>query len=250
MATGLWRWAQDQLAQQEASRLASLQNYSRASGTNQGNYDTKLLDIPGSQSTGMPVGTANSQVEGQTVPTIPQQEAMVGMKNINTELARLKDLLKILPSETEMAGTLPGVVMTYRQNSNSDSGLLDDEGKPMSNRTAVAQLDAKLQSLINVVARVKDQQRGSQTEKDAERAEASLLQIRADLMSLKSGDTRESANRRIDETISSLRRAMAAAPQKPAVQPRGQAGLRTHPGGQQSTNAQWKQDANGNWVRQ
>jgi hypothetical protein len=89
-------------------------------------------------------------------------------------------------------------------------------------RNEYTQLTAAVNEVINMLARSAGQ-RGPQTEKDAERAEAVLVSFRDSLMAGLSdplgGDTAESAQRRIAETLSYLDRVLNTLPVNQVVEP-------------------------------
>ena len=181
------------------------------------------IDIPTSQSSGLPVGTTPNDVKGQTVPTMPQQETGRSLESLKAGMTRLDQLLDILPSEKEAFGAIPGATMAARRRMNSASGIKDENGKMLSYREATAQLDSVVSSMLNVLARVRDQQRGTQTEKDAERAMDTLVKAQTSFYDVAGGDTRESARARLKESFAALQRAIDAVPKVPAAgKPAGQ----------------------------
>lgn len=185
-----------------------------AAGTAEGKYQGTRVDIPTSQSTGIPVGTANPQVESQTVPTMEQQAAGRTAAVLQADMNRLlgdgtaanPGLLNVLPSKTTMAGLAPGVTLAYLRRSKDF-------------REDVAALESVVNGMVNDLARYKGQ-RGAQTEGDVERALSSLVQLQAGLADPFGGDTVESAKRRILEAKAGLDRVAAAMPKMPVVQPK------------------------------
>jgi hypothetical protein len=81
-------------------------------------------------------------------------------------------------------------------------------------------LDSAVQGVVNVLARAVAEQKGTQTEKDADRAFASVVSLQDDLLSPLKGDTQESAKARIEQTLLTLDTILSNLPNDPTPQPK------------------------------
>lgn len=201
--------AQQEVVMREETKLLGSESQSRAQGTGLGRFNTPV-DIPTAQSTGVAVGTKASDVAGQNVPTNQQRDRRNSIVTLKASLEDIRDrLLEPLPTKGSLGDYLPGPVMVARRR------------MPMY-RDPIAKLESAINNTVNVVARSVGEQRGTQTENDALRAEAAIASLRD---SLTRGDTRESAEARINETITILDRILGSlpetpvAPEKPAEKP-------------------------------
>lgn len=214
---------QQQVVIDEEKKMLQGESRARGTGTAEARFNAPV-DIPTAQSTGVQVGTTAAQVAGQQVPTQAIAERRRSLQVLQQDLTRVQNLIDVLPSEKELAGVAPGGVTAVRRRLNSDSGLKDDKGQPMSYRVAYARLIGVVDSMVNVLARVRAEQRGTQTERDAERAYNSVVQLQAGLLDPLGGDTRESAAARIEEAMDGLNRVLAGLPTTPVPQPTTPAG--------------------------
>lgn len=196
-------------------------------------------DLDTARQNQVPVGTRASDVQGQIVATQPVIAQRRSVENVRDQLAYILGTpdkpgpISVLPKKTDLIGGIaPGAVMAVKRRSRND-------------REAVAQLDSALQNIVNVMARSVAEQRGAQTEADAVRAEAAIVQMRDAILS---GDTQESATARINESLRLLEQILGRLPSAPVTTP----GIVPGPGGppapQQAAPVQMKKDANGNWV--
>lgn len=208
---------QQQVLTAEQKRAGQM-SQERALGTEKGQFEAPI-DIKTAQETNLPVGTTSADVAGQTVQTTPDRERVQSLNVLRTDLTRVQDLLAVLPSEQSLAGVAPNAVLAVRKRMNSDSGIKDADGNALSYRSALAQLQANVDSMVNVLARVRGEQRGTQTERDADRAYNAVVQLQAGLLDPLGGDTQESAKARIKEALAGLDRVMAQIPTQ-AVTPK------------------------------
>lgn len=215
--------------EQEQLRLEAVQ---RRLGTGQGALEAPITPSV-SQQTGLPIGAPGTAFVGQAVPTMPQQDRRRSVDTLKTELIHIKaDLLGVLPKSGELGGLAPGAVLMVRR-------------RLPQYRTQVARLEAALNNVVNVVARSVGEQRGTQTEQDALRAEAAIVNLRETFLR---GDTQESAAARIDETMAVLDQILSRLPAQPVP------GVGTAPPAPGALTAQptnlpsATRDANGNWI--
>ena len=218
-ANGIYRFGQDRealaksifdkpfgnLTQQESAivireeqAMLGKEAESRASGTGQGRF-TAPADLRTAQQTGVPVGTSAADVAGQAVPTQPQAERRRSVETLKTELSNIKNLLGVLPKEGELGALAPGAAYALRR-------------RNPAYRNDIAKLESAINNVVNVMARSVGEQRGTQTERDALRAEAAIAQIRDAFLT---GDTQESANARIDQSLLVLDSILNALPATP-----------------------------------
>lgn len=221
LAKGLYNKRFDDLTLEEAQvvlaeekTMLEAEAKSRGTGTADARFNARI-DIPTAQTSGQPVGTRASDLAGQGVPPLAIVERRRSLEAIKDSLGRVRELIGVLPSETTLSGVAPGGVLAARRRMNTDSGLKGTDGKPMSYRTAIAQLEAVIENMVNVLARSLAEQKGSQTEKDAERAYNAVVNLKAGLTNPLGGDTQESALARIDETYAGLERVIASLPTAP-----------------------------------
>jgi hypothetical protein len=169
---------------------------SRAQGTGQGRFNSPL-GIKDAQDTGVAVGTTGAQVAGQAAPTMQQLERRRSVETLRAGLTEIRDKKLIaLPKETELQGLAPGAAYAVRR-------------RLPQYRNDIATLESAINNIVNVMARAVGEQRGTQTERDALRAEAAIAQISDALLT---GDTQESAKRRIDESLAVLERILQQLP--------------------------------------
>lgn len=198
----------------EEKKLLQGEATARSVGTGQGRFQSPLT-AKEAQDVGAPVGATSAQLAGQQIPTAPERERRRSLEVLKTDLTRVQQLLAVLPSEKDAAGVAPGGVLAVRRRLNSPSGVSDDQGNALSYRSAVAQLESVVDSVVNVLARTRGEQRGTQTERDAERAYNAVVKLQAGLTDPFGGDTRESAAARLREALDGLDRVMAALPATP-----------------------------------
>ena len=186
----------------EEQGMLRAEGQARAEGTGQGRFNTPA-DLSTAQQTGVQVGTTPAQVAGQNVPTTDDRERRRGVEELKTTLEDIRDrLLVALPKQDELAGLLPGAALQIRRRS-------------PQYREAIGQLEAAVNQIVNVNARVVGQQRGAQTERDALRAEAAIVNLNTRLTDPAQGDTQESAAARINETQVILDRILGQLPETP-----------------------------------
>lgn len=203
----------------------------RALGTKIGQFNAPI-GVTEAKNTNTTVGASSADYTGQQVPTEAEQGRDKNIQTLQSELTNVRDnLIGILPSERELQGNAPGAVTMWNSKSNALSQIADPEhpGQFLSNRSAVARLVAAIEGSINNLAAVKGA-KGSQSEKDATRAEAQLLDLKASLMNPLGGDTRESATTRINETLRSLERLSGIITKTPVARP-GAGAARPAPAG-------------------
>jgi hypothetical protein len=148
-------------------------------------------DIKDAQAAGVPVGTTPNEVAGQVVPTQAMNERRRSVETLHASLQELIDdptYLSALPKKGELGDLLPGPVFAIRK-------------RDPKYRESIAKLEAKVNNIVNVMARAVGEQRGTQTEQDALRAEAAIVQLRD---AFTTGDTQESATARIKESLKTL----------------------------------------------
>lgn len=224
--------AEQQVVLDAERQRAGQMSETRALGTETGQFKGPI-DVKTAQETNTQVGTSSADYAGQQIPTAVDRERVQDLGVIRGDLTRISGLLGILPSEKTLAGVAPGAVLAARRRMNSDAGLKDKDGKPiaMSYRTGIAQLEANVDSMVNLLARVRGRSVGTQTEQDAERAYNAVVQLKAGLTNPLGGDTQESARVRIAEALAGLDRVIAQlpaaggtpTPNKPAVAPKATA---------------------------
>jgi hypothetical protein len=184
------------------------EGYNRTLGTAQGKMDSPA-DLDASRLNNVPVGTTPNQVQNQVVP----QQAIVdrhrSISQLREQLGRITGdgtpnnpgMLGVLPKNDSLGGLAPGVALAAAR-------------RMPSTRAQVAQLESAINNIVNVIARSVAEQRGTQTEKDAERAEAAILSLRDQFLK---GDTQESAKARIDETLVVLDQILSRLPPVPQI---------------------------------
>lgn len=243
LAKSLFSKPFDQLTQQEAEivireeqQMLQAESQARGTGTAQARFEAPV-DIPTAQSTGVPVGTRASQVAGQAVPTTQQTDRRKSVEEMQENLTFIRDnLLGVLPKDTELGGLAPGAVYTVRR-------------RLPRYRAEIAKLESAINNVVNVMARSVGEQRGTQTERDALRAEAAIAQIRDALLT---GDTQESATARINESLRVLDGILGRLPAAPVARPggTGQPASSRVGGSPTGTNAAptATKDAQGNWI--
>lgn len=187
----------------------------RALGTAEGRFQAPA-DLKTAQETGVTVGTTAAQVAGQEVPTQDVNARRRSLDVLKQDIARVQSLIEVLPTENALGGTAPGAWLAVRKRMNSPSNVVDPAtGQPLSYRAAIAQLQSVVDSMVNVLARSRGEQRGTQTERDAERAYSAVVNLQAGLTDPFGGDTRESAAARLKEAIEGIDRVIAGLPAQP-----------------------------------
>lgn len=227
----------DQLTRQEADivlreekSMLELEAQARGTGTATARFQAPLT-AGEAQAAGVPTGTRSSELAGQVVPTLQQQDRRRSVQELQENLTYIRDnLLVALPKKGELGGMAPGAAYALRRRSNQY-------------REQIASLESAINNVVNVMARSVGEQRGTQTERDALRAEAAIAQIRDAILT---GDTQESATARIDQSLRVLEGILGRLPVQPTPQQTPRAG---RPGGQGQTAAPTAvQDAQGNWT--
>lgn len=160
-------------------------------------------DLSNARENNVPVGTTPAQVKDQLVPTQTQVDRRTSIETVKSQIEHIKtDLIGVLPKKDSPGGMAPGAYISMQRRT--------PEG-----RTKFAQLDAALDNIVNVLARGVGEQRGTQTEQDAERAYNAAVQARDSLLSPLKGDTQESAAARLDETLKTLEAILKVLPARP-----------------------------------
>jgi len=243
---------QRDIVMREEKTMLQKEAESRTLGAGQGRFQTPI-DIKTAQETGVPTGTTAAQVAGQVVPTQQVLETRRSVEQLKLGLEDIRDnKLKALPKANELGGLAPGAAYAVRR-------------RLPQYRNDIATLESAINNIVNVMARSVGQQRGTQTERDALRAEAAIAQIRDAFLT---GDTQESATARITESLAVLDRIMQQLPQPvaPTGGPAGAPGAAPVTGAPTVTPVQpvgvppqtpaqpmggprkFTKDANGNWV--
>lgn len=193
--------------------LLGQQSYSRTAGGNQADFNAPITPTQ-AQTAQLPVGTTGPQVAGQLVLKPEQIEARKSTESLVTQLQHIKaDLLGALPKKGELGELAPGAALALRR-------------RHPQYRDQVAALEAAVNNIVNVVARTVGQQRGTQTERDAMRAEAAIVALKDAVLT---GDTQESAAIRIDETLRVITDVLGKMPSQAQPQTGGAAGTGTAP---------------------
>lgn len=180
-------------------RVAKQVSYARGSGTGTARIETDLnmpISIDDAAQLQQPVGTTKAALAGQVPQTPAQQELRQTMAALTPQLEAIRTQLRaVLPSKDSLGGMLPGAYIGARQVS-------------PEYRVEMAKLRSAVDIAVNNVARILGGQRGAQTEKDAERAYNSLLNLQGAL----TADTVEAAEARLQETLDAMGRVTAALP--------------------------------------
>jgi hypothetical protein len=197
----------DDIITQEQDQLRR-EGYNRTLGTAQGKMDAPA-NLDDARQNNVPVGTTANQVLNQPVP----QQAIVdrhrSISQLREQLGRITGdgtptnpgMLSVLPTNDSLGGLAPGVALAAAR-------------RMPATRAKVAALESAINNIVNVIARSVAEQRGTQTEKDAERAEAAILSLRDGFLR---GDTQESAQARITETLTVLDQILSRLPPIPQV---------------------------------
>lgn len=176
---------QDQMAQVNAELPAYQQRISRgrALGTGQGNFEAPI-DVKDAQASGAAVGSSSADYTGQVVPKADDTQRRRSVEAVKEQIKHIRTLLSVLPGDHELGGMAPGAVYSLRK-------------RDPKYRAQIASLESAVNGIVNVLARAVGEQRGTQTEADAERAYSQAVATRDAFLS---GDTRESATARLDES--------------------------------------------------
>lgn len=196
----------------EEKKMLHGEAQARAEGTGQGRFNTPI-DVKTAQDTGLPTGVTSAQVAGQNVPTLTQQEQLRELVGLRADLTRIlgdgteqnPGLIAVLPKNAELGGKAPGAAWAIKRRT--------------THREQAASLQSAVDSIVNVLARSRGQQRGAQTERDAERAYNAIVQLQAGLTDPFGGDTQESAAGRIKEALIGLDRVITGLPKQAVAQP-------------------------------
>ncbi len=231
--------------------LIQEQSKKRALGTGLGNFEAPMTAAQ-AQATGGVVGSSSADMAGQTVQSLAQRDRVNGITSLKAGIQHILDagLLNILPTDKGLAGQVPGAAIAIKRRNNMASGIIDPETKkPLTNREAMAKLDAVVDSMLATLSRVAQGERGATTEPDVQRAYSSLVNLKGKLTDPLSGDTQESAQIRIREALSSLDRVLATlgnAPRPGAGAGAPKAGAKVGPD-PANPKAPY-QDEKGNWI--
>lgn len=194
---------QQQIVQQKLQEFLKTSAGSRVAGAGEAKMDVPL-DARTAQLTGMPVGSTSRQVAGQQVSPVAQQVRLQTAGNIKTQLASIKDLLGPLPKANTIGAVAPGWAIAASR------------AKP-ANRVAWANLTSAINNIRASLTRTMQANVGTETEKDAERALTTIADIEGSLLNPLKGDTQESANARIDQTLAYLDQVMSSIPGTPTI---------------------------------
>lgn len=230
---GLTRQEADIVLREEKTML-EMEAEARGTGTATARFNAPT-DIAAAQAGGVPVGTRAADVAGQAVPTAAIRDRRKSVEELKDNLTHIRDnLLGVLPKKGELGELAPGAVYAVRR-------------RLPKYRTDIATLESAINNVVNVMARSVGEQRGTQTERDALRAEAAIAQIRDALFT---GDTQESAQARIDESLRVLDGILGRLPEQPTPTRPAASGAPAAAGGRPAPNAapQATQDAQGNWI--
>lgn len=171
-----------------ANQIYSALGASRETAVNAAKMDAPAtFDV--ARQNNVPIGSMPSQAIGQPVATEAEQTQRRSVENVRAQLEHIqRDLLGPLPRQGELAGLAPGAAYALRRRTDTY-------------RVPIAALEAAVNDIVNVMARSVGEQRGTQTEQDARRAESAILQLKDAVFT---GDTQESATARITETLAIL----------------------------------------------
>lgn len=206
----------------EEQALIQRESEGRALGTGQGRFQAPMT-AEQAQAAGVPAGTTSAQVAGQAIPRADEMQRRRSIEELQTTLADIRDRLlgPALPKKGELGALAPGAAYAVRR-------------RTPAYREPIASLEAAINNVVNVMARSVGEQRGTQTERDALRAEAAIAQIRDALFT---GDTVESATARINESLLVLDRILGQLPKKPQPTTAGAAPATSRPAPGASTTA-------------
>lgn len=199
---------------EEQRLLVRGESANRALGTAEGRFQGPA-DLSTAQQTGVEVGTSAAAVAGQRVPTAAENERRDSTLAVRDQLMHIRDdlLVGALPGKEELGGLAPGAAYALRR-------------RLPEYRDKVASLESAVNNIVNVMARSVAQQRGTQTERDALRAEAAIVQIRDAVLT---GDTLESATARINESLRVLEGILGRLPNRPVPNAQPGAGTQQPP---------------------
>lgn len=218
----------------QASAIETEENRAGRVGTGIGAFQSPMTAAEAQQA-GVPAGTTSAAIAGQKVPTQQERTRRENAENIKLQLDRIRPMLTALPSEKELGGLAPGAVNFARN-------------RLPAYRNQYAQLEAAINNIRAALTRTMQANVGTETERDAERALSTLADFQGSLFDPLKGDTRESAAKRLDETIAYLEQVMKTLPAAPvagAGAPR--AGAAPNAGGAPDAGKPY-QDGQGNWI--
>lgn len=183
----------EEAADVDQKRTEQLQSDANARGTGAGQAAfNKPIGVSEAQRTNTQVGASSAQYSGQPIPSNAEQDQRRGIEGVRGQLEHVKTLVAAaLPKQGELGAVAPGATLAVRRRS-------------PQYRVQVAQLESALDNVVNVLARTVGQQRGAQTEQDATRAYNTVVAMKARLLDPLAGDTVESAQARIAETLQYL----------------------------------------------
>lgn len=178
--------------------LIGQQAYSRTASTELAQFNAPI-DAATAKATNLPVGTTGPQVAGQTILTDAEQGVQQSLAGLSTTLTDIRDRLipAALPHTSDITGTLTaGAAYQYR--------------KRVSHTKEVAALESTVANTVNTLAKARGQV-GAQTEPDIDRAMQALVNTQASLLN---GDTVETAQQRINESMKILDEVLARLPKQ------------------------------------
>jgi hypothetical protein len=191
----------EQQADVNATYEAQIGNraYRRTAAGNEADFNAPLTPAQ-AQASNLPVGTTGAQVAGQSIlkdAEVEQRRTTESLRDTLTDIdTRLIDAA--LPDENELAGKLPGAASEIRRRT--------------THRNEFAALEAAVDNIVNVAARVVAGAKGAQSEADAKRAENAVVGLKNSIFDPLAGDTRQSAKARIKETLKIVNEVLAKLP--------------------------------------
>ena len=190
--------------------------YNTTAATEQAQFAAPI-DATTAKATNLPVGTSAADVAGQTILTDAEQKVVSSLGGVADTIRDIRNRLvpAALPKTSELTGTLTaGPAYQYR--------------KRVTHTKEIAALESAVANTVNALARAREQS-GAQTEPDIRRAEQALVTIQTSLLN---GDTIETAQARIDESLKILEEVTARLPkQATPVTPPGGGTRPPRPGG-------------------
>jgi hypothetical protein len=191
--------------------------FNRGTGAGEAANQTKLnapIGINEGAQQGVSGTTTLGQLDGVAMFTPEQKVRYEAIKDLRPSLERVRDLVNVVfPDSTGLIGGITAAAVLA--------------GKRASRDPDLARLEALVDQSLSHVAKSISAETGRLTEQDAVRAQTSLANLKAALLS---GDTKESALARIDETLDSTDRILKDLPNPAAaLRSRGSGSLTTPP---------------------
>jgi hypothetical protein len=193
-----------------AMQLQQQAAYSTGTGAGLARYDAPQTLAQAALSR-TPVGSRSSDYGGRIIPTGAQADRRLMTGQMLTWLDEIDTKFSVLPRAGELGAYAPGAAIAFYR-AHPDY------------REAYAELDSSINQILASLSRVVQENKGTQTEKDAERAMDTLAQVQGRLMNPLLGDTQESARARLGVTKEYLRQIIATLPVVPLPNPSRPAG--------------------------